>query len=371
MFQKHEQTTYDWEYSTTGPYFIFRKGLMMHKEYITNSDEKVRQSHEKRLNSLIDSSVEFTKNYEQFCDFKFIMDIGISNDFNASCSPIEIKEKTYKININTESYDAIYNALNILLYKENMDFYKLVSCENEYDSDKANLYYDILQELALKYLIFHELAHAYLGHFIYICNVRKLPFDSLYLVKDNNGLSSIERQIMEMSADKFAADMLISQITFPETIYNINKFKHNVIKGTNHAFFLTLVSSTLVFCLFGNALGKESNTQYKNLEDFFYLPIRTRLRYLIQCLVTQSNRLNYEHITNENIGIDDMTKVALVVEEWVNMYLNTMRNTKVYSTENNQYQIEKKYIEHICLLQQYYNNNMKNEFDKISPIPLI
>lgn len=343
---------------------------MMYKKYITSGNEKIRKSHEGRLNSLIHSSIEFTKNYEQFRDFKFITDINISDDFNASCIPINIKEKTYKLKFNTKSYDAIYNALNVLLYEENIGFYKLVSCEHEYDNDKANLYYDILQELTLKYLIYHELAHAYLGHFIYICNVRKLSFNSLYMVKDNNGLSSIERQIIEMSADKFAADMLIGQITFQENIEYINKLKQNVIKGVDHAFFLTLISSTLVFCLFESALGEESNTKHTKLEDFLYLPIRTRLRYLIQCLIAQSNRLNNEHIINENIGIDDMTRVALVVEEWLNMYLNTIKNIKVYSIENNQYQIEKKYIGHIEFLQQYYVDNMKNEFDQISPIPL-
>lgn len=221
----------------------------------------------------------------------------------------------------------------------------------------------------MKYLIFHELAHAYLGHFIY-CKLKNLPLDSLYLVRDSNGLLSIERQIIEMSADKFAADMLISQMTFPENINKLNKLEPNLIKGVNHAFFLTLVSSTLVFCLLENPLGKESNTQNKKLEDFLYLPVRTRLRYLVECLVTQSNNLNNEHIIEENFKIDDIMKMALVVEEWGNMYLNTIRDTKVYNSKNNQYQIEEKYTKHILSLKQYYNNNMKNKFDKISPMPL-
>lgn len=342
----------------------------MYRKYITNSNEKIRKSHEIRLKSLIDDCIKYTKNHKEFCDFNFFSYINKEDDFNSSCVPINIENKDYKLEFNARAYDDIYNVLNVLFYKENSRFYLLVSYENEYASDRANLYYDILQELALKYLIFHELAHAYLGHFNYICNIKKLPFNAIYLAKDNNGLPSIERQIIEMSADKFAADMLIGQITYQENIDKFNNLMSDVIKGVNHAFFLALYSSTLVFCLFENALGKESNTQYKNLKDFLYLPIRTRLRYLIQCLIIQSDRLNNKHIVNESFGIDDMTKVALVVEEWANMYINTIRSTNIFSTKNNQYQIEKKYIEHILLLEEYYNNNMKNEFDKISPIPL-
>lgn len=91
---------------------------MMDREYITSKDINIKKQHQERLKSLIESSIKFTKSYEKLQDFKFNAYISKDDVFNASCIPKNIQEKDYELKFNSKSYDAIYNALNVLLYEK-------------------------------------------------------------------------------------------------------------------------------------------------------------------------------------------------------------------------------------------------------------
>lgn len=63
------------------------------------------------------------------------------------------------LSMNYGVFFKIYDIFNVLLSEKNSTFYKLVSGEEEYNPIKADLYFDILYEYALKVVICHELGH--------------------------------------------------------------------------------------------------------------------------------------------------------------------------------------------------------------------
>lgn len=296
---------------------------------------------------ILQSACEYTNEIlrDERINIKFDFEIVKCERFNANTTLL--KNGEYYIKINDEVFKKIFDVLNILLYKENDDFYKLISSDNEYNEEKVMWYYLILLELMGKLVFYHEMGHIVNGHLRYMSSKNQNDNSSMFMNSNSNKFPCLESQALEMDADAFSATMLIRQITYSE---NLEQYP-NIIKGKEHGLFLLIIAANLLFAIQG--LMYERITD--NIKEMSYLPLKTRMDYYIRCT------LNAYNCYNDAIqyDINEFRKIYPIISAYIELLNNElwMYNNLDYKYES----LDLECLEHCDFLDEFWSNVMREK----------
>ncbi|MCA0971353.1 hypothetical protein LCM20_12170 [Halobacillus litoralis] len=276
-----------------------------------------------------------------------------------------IEDGKYTFVINYGVFKKLFDIFNVLLYKENEIFYRMVSLEEEYDPQKAQLYFDLLLEVASKVIIFHELGHVLNGHLAYINKELDSKHMNLFMKSDKNSIHPMLSRTLEMNADAFAATSVLAQLTYQKNINRYNELSDQLIKDKSHAYVLFFIATDILFSLMGT--GK--NRAETDIQLAKYLPLRTRLDCLVENSLAAYYNLNPERIQDSNyLNIQFFREVAPNIEAFVNHYFRDVEGIpeEQYSTKNNGGEISEEYLRHSELVRRYWSSDIVDKMEKYS-----
>ncbi|WP_053955765.1 hypothetical protein [Inediibacterium massiliense] len=282
--------------------------------------------------------------------------------FKACCKPVD---DGYKIIIDAKLFERTFEVLNALLAKENNSFYMMLSGEYDYNNEKANLYLDILYEIAVKLVIFHELGHIYNGHLDYKNSRNYSAETSMFMSSECNKLPPIESQVLEMDADAFAATLGIGQITFDNNIKNFNNIIKGIIKDKKHALVLFIIGSNIIFSLQG--LGRKK--KIKDIKGLKYLPLRARQDCYVKSSLNAFTYLNPKETLifgQQILNIAFFREVLPNIEQYTNLFFREAYGFSYdhYDMSNNKNELGRDILNHCDYLNEFWLKDMR---DKLKP----
>ncbi|WP_379163176.1 hypothetical protein [Paenibacillus sp. sgz5001063] len=285
-----------------------------------------------------------------------------SMEFNANSSVFD--DKTYKLKMNSEVFEKTFHILNTLLYKENINFYRIISGgEKTYNSEKANLYLDLMHAISTRLIIFHELGHIYNGHLDYYQTFKTGAQGlSLFLNSSENQLPPLESQVLEMDADAFAATRIIGQFTFSPNIEAYNKIIPDLFKHHIHSLILVIISSCITFSIMGLGRKREPGDYLSSK----YLPLRTRQDYFVRCALNAYKILNDDQTIyqeSELLDINFYREVLFNVEQYVNLYYQEALGIHKddMNSSNNKNELDEVLIKHADFLEDFWSIEMRSK----------
>ncbi|SDM41828.1 hypothetical protein SAMN05428961_11711 [Paenibacillus sp. OK060] len=315
-------------------------------------------------NELIEASIHYVNNdLKSLTNQKIPIQYEIQNAIKFNARSV-FHQDQYSLIFYSEFFDRIYNAFNTLLYRENITFYQIISFGNEaYEENKAQLYLDILFDLACRLIINHELGHIFNGHLKFKKHHGQSPI--MYMNEDQNDLSPLVSQALELNADAFAATRSIGVMTYESNIAKYNEIIPNLIKNKSHAFLLTVVAAVIVFSIQG--LGRKRDKL--DLQQLKYLPLRTRQDYYLRCAINAHQTMN----SNEPLAFDIhfLREVVPNIEQYLNLYNHHALgfDADEYSNANNLDELSTVYLEHCDTLDSFWAQNMRERLKPFSYFP--
>ena len=283
-------------------------------------------------------------------DIEFVIESNKMSIGGSSC----FKDDKYKIHINYGVFRKIHDIYDVLLHKNNEQFYKTVALEKEFDDKKAAYYMRLLMEISSKIIIFHELGHIFNGHLKYkyfeVDNRNSLE---MYMLSEKNkSFPPIFSQALELNADAFAATRTLGIFTFDENISYYNEECPELIKEKSHMYLLFFIASVILF----SEMGIANTRNNKQLHQLNYLPLRTRLDTLIRNSLAAYFGLNKEEKADSHIfTIEFLREVIGNIESYVNLYhiAHGLPETE-YNINNNSEELDETHLKHADYLLNYW-----------------
>lgn len=253
----------------------------------------------------------------------------------SSVDQIEIKcVNDRKIKISIAVFRELEAFYKVAFSEENETFYQMVTIAslNNYDEKVANRYRDLMIEISIKILLFHELGHIYNGHIQY-CHENDKEIYIDFFENEEVRFKNVSNEIdindiikaFEWNAEDFSATRIIARYCSEEVYESINKnCKRKIILSNWHMWFLIFNSTVILYTLLG--IGKKDRKF-----EFKHEPLRLRH---IDTIMTQ--REVYKKLNDQFLGFygDVLLNQMIKVEKWVNDYCSITKKRE-YSIENN------------------------------------
>ncbi len=295
-------------------------------------------------------------------------EISNSLDFQWKSS---YKDGKYKIILNIWVFQRVYTIFDTLLAETNNSdgtkwlYYKL-SLDYEYNKDKALLYLDLLFCFSVKIIIYHEIWHIINGHLKYKSSLSWQSESSLYTNKINDDwlLEPIERQLLELDADCFAASHLVWNLTFQDTIDYINLNLKWAIKDNQHSLLILIISSVVVFSIMWLWEVRDK----KDFKELSYLPLRTRHYYYLRTLLNSYFLINK---VKPEITIEFLEEVIPNIEISVYLFNKAYWIYNNESITNNLNELDFYHKSHCDYLDSLRNGYFREKLNKYSHVKLI
>jgi len=308
---------------------------------------------ERVFSEIVNAISYYVYNYVQFCNEKPKFDIKFVDSYHFNATSYRINVKTYLIEVSKVIPEELYRIYNTLFAKENENFYKTIAYEEIYNIDKANHYFDIMFDISVKAILFHEIGHIINGHLDFLYNERNKK--DLHLNVSKNNLTPLESQALEMDADAFSATAIINIFTYKDNIDNMNK-KYNLIKSVDHIHFIIISSLTITFGFMD--LSKE-RSEKNNLDTLKYLPLRTRLDYFIRSSI---NAIDFLYGIDKNSSLVIFRQIVKQIEKYYNLFRRDIDlfSKDIFQNQNSVHELDLIHQRHVDKLEKYWLDNLVN-----------
>lgn len=242
-------------------------------------------------------------------------------EFNASVKITQTNN--YLITIDRQVFEVIYNFYHSTLNEQNPSLVNMLSYlgyEKAYDEEYAKTLANLYIYLTLKFIFLHELGHVMNGHIGYYDSINGNKNLILQLnentLKDFNGLTAHEYQMLEINADAFATtNLMIGLMKDLQTIPSYLDQYKKVIPGRNQLILISITSNIISMLIQGMGVSKDES----KINESKYIPQKSRLLEILKVYIYFSNDIN-NGIDNE-ISIDLINPLIIAYEELVNGYL--------------------------------------------------
>lgn len=327
-------------------------------------------SAEKHLNMIFDGCLNYLNDTLQKekgikLDVKFKMDIQKEKIY---ASVEKRLEGDYLVRVSMASYNIVEEYYSKMICLDGI--YKMITLREEFDEKIATEYSNLLIDMTLRTIIFHELGHVFNGHIDYIeakineykklnTKVNQINYIAEYLEKSKKArpyLEPIDWQALEWNADDFAITRLIGQYTYKD------KIDGDILKSVDHAFFIITFAISSMYCLMDMNIAKEKDElgEYR-LEE--HLPKRFRLQKYLEVAILATEKLNniklFKNIEDKKIYYS----VTKRFEEWYILYTNLQQEVDAnYKTiENNKNELDNMHMDYYNKVDEYYMKNLPEE----------
>ncbi|MBR3839519.1 MAG: hypothetical protein IKM20_00100 [Erysipelotrichales bacterium] len=281
--------------------------------------------------------------------------LGLNKEtINASASVDE--NGKYHVVLENAAVKIVFDFYNRILVNE--DFYKIVSGEDKYDREKASKYVDLLTEMTIKNILFHELGHIFNGHVDYIKDIfnkykqnGEPRYDvtnyTLYEINSHARpyLQPKEWQAIEWNADDFSATKMVGLFTYDSNIDEV------LIKNKFHGLLLIVLTLSVMYSLMGMGRKNDSIIDFKNME---HLPKRARVKKYIGVLLAACTKMNEEIKETDILPIEEYVKYSFAIENWANQYVKQYWKRENYSTDNNLEELDEEHENYYLEVELFY-----------------
>jgi len=175
-------------------------------------------------------------------------------------------------------------------------------------------YADLYTQMAMEFLMFHELGHVIHGHCAYLENKLNLSWNEFQMI-DTDGIpeDSLNRQTMEMDADRFAIGIVINR--FKEYLINprmisVNPLLTDAFKNSE-TFFLHWTFAIYTFFRLTGFEDFDSNKMNKATHP----PPSVRVLIMMTILATM---FRDENLSNKNLSNIELEKITKKLVEMLN-----------------------------------------------------
>lgn len=280
-------------------------------------------------------------------------EISFNDELNSyENEKFDTRKIVFSINI-FKRLEAFYTHV---FNERNENYYRAISYDNEFNKEKANFYKNLLLEISIKFLLFHELGHIYNGHLLY---------------KQNEKTNDEIHKLFEWNADDFATTRIIAMYAHPRVIQQLNDvLKEDCIINLNHMLIL-IIEATMISISLMN-IGKKDRK-----EDKKHIHLRQRLIYILNNEIVAFNEFNYninKYIDYKVDTSDEILMLAIKVENLVNDFLNKVTNSTDWSIQNNMEELSMDKLEEVYQLKEFYMKNIKNilkKYSRFDPVRII
>ncbi|WP_036613514.1 hypothetical protein [Oribacterium sp. P6A1] len=252
---------------------------------------------EKRFNNVVNFCVTYVNiNLQEYKGVALRISpiVGFFRGDEIAAFADRVYENSYSIEMNMPSWSVIYNfSHNIVLQPPIKKlFYDYL--QRELTDDLLAFYAEVINDMMIKILVFHELGHIYNGHIDYIKQKEKE-----YGVKEDSKAFSTSGkkarpfiepnvwQALEWNADDFSATRMVGIFTHKENLNHL---------GIDDCFsmFLMVISAISLYTLMEMGIKANYPVNYKEQE---HLPKRYRLEKYVDTLFQA-----YKYILNKEFG---------------------------------------------------------------------
>lgn len=228
---------------------------------------------EEKCNAIFDASLEYINHLLNELHLEQpIVDFTLSfenNQMNARA--FYVADRRYSVSLNYACYVMLFGFFDEYLHRD--DYFSLISTGKKASEELVNGYLELLMDISIQLIIFHELGHVYNGHLDYLAKEKNTS--TLFEVDSENleGEDALMRQAFEWNADEFAATHLAPFYEISENCDSI------FIKSPIIGYWLIFVCTVTVFSFLGAGNESEANDAYKYRT---HLPLRCRVMQILE-----------------------------------------------------------------------------------------
>lgn len=310
-------------------------------------------------------------------DVKFYMDIEKEKIY---ASAAKRPKGGYIVKVSMAAYNIVEEYYSKMICIKGI--YNMITLKEEFDDEIARKYLNILIDMTLRTIIFHELGHIFNGHIDYIefkideytklhPKVNQINYIAEYLEKSNKArpyLVPIDWQALEWNADDFAITRLIGQYTFKDNIDG------DILKSIDHVFFIITFAISSMYCLMDMNIAKEKDgiSEYQ-LEE--HLPKRFRLQKYIEVAVLATEKFNNIKLFKSYAEEKNYDLLIKKFEEWYVLYTKSKSGSLKEgegldatdeTVENNKDELDNMHKDYYRKVDEYYLKNLPLELKEFT-----
>ncbi len=300
---------------------------------------------------------------EEYISIK--VQIGFGNGDRIAAFADRTKGGEYIVEVNMPSYFIIYSFCHCIVLQE---IYPLISYNGS--ENKRGFYADLLTEIMLDILLYHEIGHIVNGHIDYIKdremklnNNSDLPYAFSYVGKKARPfLSPEEWQALEWNADDFSASRIVEKYLCSDTIEKLG------LNGPQQAMAIIVSSYTALYSLMEMGVRCENAEEYKCFE---HLPKRIRLEKSLASVYEYYNSFKLYRVGKESKEYLEIYKT--IFERWTGLFLKTyfLDYDSIQIDENNNLEeLDDEHRDYYKRVENYYLMNLPLILDKYARIAI-